>query len=330
MHASGPCIAGTPAPLGPAGIGELTRPQHAPGQEGQDTPVGPPAHPPTERGTRTGTQAQPRRMTPFQKPGGTQAATPSPAPTTATVPQHPNLAARPGSTACTNPRRTGTSIHSGPGNVASPAPSPRPRPPDPYLLMPQYYSNPHQLHHHHPPAQPAKTGHPPHAAHYTAPHHHVYHRHTYHHHQPLPPFPPAPWYHTQPAHPHHHHHAVKHHLPPPLHGLATFGPPCAPIDPRGAMHVHQQHQGLQGAPDNHWQPPRPQPMLASTIHEQPTAEYEPQPHPDAEATTSHFDTVASQGTPEPPDTDTQHPRAPAGCPDSRPAQHPSPPPPRYQ
>ena len=105
--------------------------------------------------------------------------------------------------------------------------------PAPYPLMPQYYSHPYQLHPHHAPAQPGPTNHLPHTAHITAPHHHVYH-----HHQSLPPHRPTPGYHTQPTHPQHHHHAIEHQPPPPLHG-----PRYTPINPRGAAHAHQQHQG---------------------------------------------------------------------------------------
>ena len=91
-----------------------------------------------------------------------------------------------------------------------------PVPPNPYPLMPPCYSDAHQLHPDHAPAQPGSTNHPPHMAHITAPHHHVFH-----HHQPLRPHPPTPGYNTQPAHPQHHHQAVQHHPPPPLHGPRT-------------------------------------------------------------------------------------------------------------
>ena len=127
-----------------------------------------------------------------------------------------------------------------------------PVPPNPYPLMPQYYSDPHQLHPHHAPAQPDPTSNPPHTAHITAPNHHVYH-----HHQPLQPHPPTPGYHTQPTNPQHHHHAIEHHPPPPLHGPTAHGPQYTPMDPRGAAHAHQQHQGLVGASHHHQQlPPR--------------------------------------------------------------------------
>ena len=127
--------------------------------------------------------------------------------------------------------------------------------------MPPCYSDPHQLHPHHAPAQPGPTNHPSHIAHITAPHHHVFH-----HHQPLPPHPPTPGYHTQPAHPQHHHHAVQHQPPPPLHRPTTHEPRYTPMDPRGAAHAHQQHQGLVGAPHHHQQPPHQHPIPASTIH----------------------------------------------------------------
>ena len=125
-----------------------------------------------------------------------------------------------------------------------------PVPPNAYPMMPQYYSNPHQLHPHHAPSQPDPTNHPPHTAHITARHHHIYH-----HHQPLPPHPPTPGYHTQPGHPQHHHHAVQHHAPPPIHGPTAHAPRYSPMDPRGAAHAHQQHQGLVGAPRHHQQHP---------------------------------------------------------------------------
>ena len=148
--------------------------------------------------------------------------------------------------------------------------------------MPQYYSDPHQLHPHHAPAQRGPTNHPAQMAHITARHHHVFH-----HHQPLPPHPPTPGYNTQPALPQHHHHAVQHHPPPPLHGPTTHEPRYTPMDPRGAAHAHQQHKGLVGAPHHHQQPPHPHPIPASTIHQQPPITYGPQPHPDAHVAASH-------------------------------------------
>ena len=191
------------------------------------------------------------------------------------------------------------------------APAPR----DLYPLMPQYYSNPHQLHHHHALVQPAPTGHPPHTAHYTGPHH------IYYLHQPVPPFPPAPWYHTQPTHPHHQHHTVQHHVPPPLHGLATFGPSYAPKDPQRAVHAQQEHQGLQGAPHHHQQPPPPA-AHASENHPPAAIRYLQTTAPrDAQATTSHLDTGGNEEPREPHNTHTQHPHNPTGRPNSHPAPH---------
>ena len=160
-------------------------------------------------------------------------------------PQHPNPAARPRITARTHPRHTRTTIQGEPRDMAPSTPSPRPRPPRPLPSDAQILQYPHQLHHHHTPAQPAPK------ANHTASHHQVYHRHTHQHYQPLTPYPPAPWYHTHSTHPHHHHQTVQHHLPPPLHVLTTFVPPYAPMDPRGAAHAHQRHQSLQGAPHHH-------------------------------------------------------------------------------
>ena len=157
-----------------------------------------------------------------------------------------------------------------------------------------------------------------------SPHHHVFH-----HHQPLPPHPPTPGYHTQPAHPQQHHHAVQHHPPPPLHGPTTHEPRYTPMDPRGAAHAHQQHQGLVGAPHHHQQPPHPHPIPASTIHQQPPITYGPQPHPDAHAAASrpHRGTTTSQEPQGPHGAHTQHPHDRQGRPDPQPAQHPAPPPP---
>ena len=101
------------------------------------------------------------------------------------------------------------------------------------------------------------------------------------------------------------------------------------MDPRGAAHAHQQHQGLEGAPHHHQQPTHPHPRSASTIHRQPPTTYGPQPRLDAQAAASHpyLGTAASQGPPGLHGTHTQHPHDPAGRPDSQPAQHPPPPPP---
>ena len=80
------------------------------------------------------------------------------------------------------------------------------------------------------------------------------------------------------------------------------------MDPRAAAHVHQQHQGLEGAPRHHQQPPHPNPMPVSTFHRQPPTTYEPQPRPDAQAAASYpyLGTAASQGPQGPHGTHTQH------------------------
>ena len=135
--------------------------------------------------------------------------------------------------------------------------------------------------------------------------------------------------HTQPAHPQHHHHAIQHHPPPPLHRPTTHEPRYTPMDPRGAAHAHQQHQGLVGAPHHHQQPPHPHSIPASTIHQQPPITYGPQPHSDAHAAASHphLATTTSQERQGPHSAHMQHPHDSQRPPDPQPAQHPPPPPP---
>ena len=101
------------------------------------------------------------------------------------------------------------------------------------------------------------------------------------------------------------------------------------MDPRGAAHAHQQHQGLVRAPHHHQQPPHPHPIPASTIHQQPPITYGPEPHSDAHAAASHPHpgTTTSQEPQGPHGAHTQHPHDPQGRPDPQPAQHPPPPPP---
>ena len=203
-----------------------------------------------------------------QTPGAHQQHRPLQRPPPPPYRSNPNPAAQSPTTACTRPHHAGTTIRAEPGDMAPPTPPPRPGPSQPLPPNTPMLQRPPQLHPHHTPAQSGPTNHPPHMAHITASHLHVFH-----HHQPLPPHPPTPGYHTQPAHPQHHHHAVQHHPPPPLHGPTTQEPQYTPMDPRGAAHAHQQHQGLVGAPHHHQQPPHPHPIPASTIHQQPPITY---------------------------------------------------------
>ena len=250
-----------PLPVAPTGTAGFTRPRHPPGQEDHDG-----------QGARQ--RARQEGATPRPRPGSSHTAPPHaqtpgahqqhrphqcppPPPYRSTLTQQPSQPPPP------------AHVHTMPGPAYTHSQGTMhhqhhhhaPVPPHPYPLMPQYYSDPHQLHCHHAPAQTGPTSHPAHTAHITAPHHHVYH-----HHQPLPPHPPTPGYYTQPTHPQHHHHAIEHHPPPPLHGPTTHGPRYTPMEPRGAAHAHQQHQGLVGAPHHHQQPPHPHPIPASTIH----------------------------------------------------------------
>ena len=207
---------------------------------------------------------------------GTPAATSTPAPTTTAVPQHPSPSARPGTTAGTHPRSTGTTIHRGPGSVAPPAPSarprcPRPLPPDAPILQrsPPAASPPRPN-----VSCPDRPPTPSDALGHTTPSH-----------VPQTQLPPPPALAAVPtsavvphtaARPSRHHHTVQHHLPPPLHTLATYRPPCAPIDTRGAFCTHQQHQGLQEAPHHHRQTTQLQPMPVCTVYQEPPPAYGPQ------------------------------------------------------
>ena len=311
-------------PVAPTGTEGFTRPRHPPGQEDQD---------------RSGARqcARQQGATPQSVPGSSQTA-PSHAQTPGAH-QKQRTHQRPPPPPYRSTQTLQPSQPPPPAHVHTMPEPPyaqsqgtwhhqhhhhAPVPPNPYLLMPQYYSDPHQLHPHHAPAQPGPTNDPPHTAHITAPHHHVYH-----HHQPLPPHPPTPGYLSQPAHPQHHHHPVQHHLLPRLHGPTTHGPQYTPMDLWGAAHAHQQHRGLVGAPHHHQQPPHPHPIPGSTIYRQPPITYGPQPHPDAHAATSHphLGTATSQGPQGPHGAHTQHPHDPQGCPDPGPARHPPLPPP---
>ena len=117
-----------PLPVAPTGTGGFTRPRHPPGQEDQDTSGGPPARPPAGRDTPTRARVQPLRTTPRPDPRGTPTAPSPPAPTTTTVPQHPNPAAQPATTARTRPHHARTTIRAEPGDMAPPTPPPRLRP----------------------------------------------------------------------------------------------------------------------------------------------------------------------------------------------------------
>ena len=80
------------------------------------------------------------------------------------------------------------------------------------------------------------------------------------------------------------------------------------MDRRGAAHAHQQYQDLEESPHHHQQPPHPQPMPTSTIHQGPPTTYGPQPGPDAQAAASHpyLGTAASQGPQGPHDRNTRN------------------------
>ena len=116
-------------PLAPTGTGGFTRPRHPPGQEDQNRSGGPPARPPAGRDTPTEAWVQPHRNTPRPDPRGTPLAPPRPAPTTTTVPQHPNPAAQPATAAHTRPHHARTTIRAEPGDMALPTPPPGPCPP---------------------------------------------------------------------------------------------------------------------------------------------------------------------------------------------------------
>ena len=227
----------------PQGQERITSPRHPPGQEGQDGPRDPPARPPTGRGSLASTQAQPRCTNPLTILRGTPTATPSPTPTTTAVPWHPSLADQPGTATGTNPHCTRTANHAVPGSVGPAAPSAGPRrprrlaPDAPALQRPAAASAPQRAS----AAGPHMPPNPCSTLDRTTPSR-VPQTH-------LPPPPALAIVPTGAMIKTRSQHILtntttQQHLPPPLHGPTTFRPPCAPVDPRGAVHAHQQHQGL--------------------------------------------------------------------------------------
>ena len=219
-----------PLPVAPTGTGGFTRPRHPPVQEDQNRSGGPPARPPAGRNTPTGARVQPHRTTPRPDPRGTPKAPPPPAPTTTTVPQHPNPAAQPVTTTHTRPHHARTTIRAEPGYMAPQTPPLRPRPPQP--LPPDAPI----LRHLTPAASPTRPStagpHEPPTPHGTR------HRTTP---SRIPP-PPAPTTTTTNA-------GVPHTASTPSTPTPRGpAPPAAPTtlaqDTRATVHAHQQHQGL--------------------------------------------------------------------------------------
>ena len=210
-----------PLPVAPTGTRGFTRPRQPPGQEDQDRSGDPKARLPAGRHTPTRARVQPHRTTPRPDPRGTPTAQAPPAPayrsTQTLQPSQPPPPAH---------------VHTMPGPPYAQSQGTwhhhhhhhDPVPPNPYPLMPQYYSHAHKLHPHHAPAQPGPTNqHTPHGTH---------HRTTA---SRIPP-PPAPT--TTPTDAGVPHTASTRSTPPPSGPAQPNAPTTRAHDTRATVHPH--------------------------------------------------------------------------------------------